>query len=497
MRAAALVFLLASPVGLLACAGGKADDTSAAEADADTDADSDADTDADSDADTDADADPSVYAFPSSFGEGSSVGYDGQTFRHLLIDDLKTHLGGVTARIDGGSFYPLEGELAEELLFYFAFDSDAFGDIEHLKPTAAPAAQTTYNDVSSGKDLVGKIAGNDSVTDHADWSVAFAGWPQDGVTTPESLVRLWIAEIDAAAVARSNGDIPLGPTGEPVPTVFLSADGRDRQQLLEKFLRGAVAFSQGTDDYLDDDTAGKGLLSAHDAAEEGKPWTTLEHQWDEGFGYFGAAIDAPLWSDAEIAESPTADRDGDGTVDLLTEVMWGHAGNAAKRDLGAVSPTDFTAEAWAGFWGGRALLHETAGRALTAAELSALQAFRDEAEQAWEKAIAATVVSYLNAVLRDIGAFGSDDYDFAAHAKHWSEAKGFALSFQFNPRSPLSDDGFAALHAALGTAPVLPTASAGEIAAHADALRDAKALLAATYGFDPANMGDDNGEGGW
>ena len=486
MHAVSRFVLLALPVGLLACAGGKSGDTGA-----------DADADADADSDADADADPSRYAFPSAFGGGSSVGYDGQVFRHLLIDDLKTHLGGMTARIDGGAFYPLGGEVAEELLFYFAFDSEAFGDIAHLKATAAPALQATYNDVSSGKDLVGKIAGNDSVTDHVDWSVAFVGWPQEGVTTPESLVRAWIAEIDAAAVARSNGDLPLGPTGEPVPSVFLSADGRDRQQLLEKFLRGAVAFSQGTDDYLDDDVAGKGLLSAHEAAEEGKPWTTLEHQWDEGFGYFGAAVDYPLWTDAEIADAPTADRDGDGAVDLLSEVVWGHAGNAAKRDLGAVAPTDFTADAWAGFWGGRALLHETAGRALTAEEFAALQAFRDDAEQAWEKAIAATVVSYLNAVLRDMAAFGTEDYDFPGHAKHWSEAKGFALSFQFNPRSPLSDDDFAALHAALGTAPVLPTADAADIAAYAGGLRDAKALLAAAYGFDPANMGDDNGEGGW
>ena len=54
----------------------------------------------------------------------------------------------------------------------------------------------------------------------------------------------------------------------------------------KKFLLGAVAFSQGADDYLDDDVAGKGLLVFGYIPAEGKKYSALEHAWDEGFGYF-------------------------------------------------------------------------------------------------------------------------------------------------------------------------------------------------------------------
>lgn len=279
--------------------------------------------------------------------------------------------------------------------------------------------------------------------------------------------------------------------------MFLTAHGQDLQQLLQKFLTGAVAFSQGSDDYLDDDLEGHGTRSSHGALEDGKPYTALEHAWDEGFGYFGASRDYCGGDDAVVSSPGYADTwSPDGAIDLLTEVCWGHSTNAAKRDFGAVVPTDFTAQAWEGFHGGRALLASIDGD-LSADQLAQLHAYRDQAVSAWEAAIAASVVHYLNAVLQDMAAFGTDTYDFTAHAKHWSEMKGFALSFQFNPRSPLSDEDFVALHDALGTAPVLPTADAGAIDAYRDGLLGARAQIGAAWGFDAANLGADDGTGGW
>lgn len=438
---------------------------------------------------------PETYAFTGRAGT-ASVAYDGQVFRHLLIVDLKTHLGGMTSRIDSG-WFPVAGEVTEELDFYFSFDGDTSGAVPHLFATDPAAVQTTYAEVSSGKDLVGKIAGNDATGQHEDWSTAFVGWPVEGVTTPESLVRHWFARIDAAAVARSNGDIPLGPDGAPVAAVYLTAEGQDLQQLLQKFLTGAVAFSQGADDYLDDDLEGHGLRSSHAALEDGKPYTALEHAWDEGFGYFGAGRDYCTGDDAVIASPGWADSYvADGAIDLLTEVCWGHSANAAKRDAGAVVPTDLTAQAWEGFLAGRALLASTSGE-LTADQLAELQGHRDRAVGAWEAAIAASVVHYINAVLQDMGTFGTPAYDFAAHAKHWSELKGFALSFQFNPRSALSDEDFVTLHQRLGTAPVLPTADAAAVDAYRADLLAARALIGDAWGFADENLGADDGTGGW
>ena len=55
---------------------------------------------------------------------------------------------------------------------------------------------------------------------------------------------------------------------------------------------------------------------------------------------------------------------------------------------------------------------------------------RNQAILAWENAIAATVVHYINDVLQDMSDFGTADYSFSSHAKHWGELKGFSLALQ-------------------------------------------------------------------
>lgn len=440
---------------------------------------------------------PDLYAFPSRVAGMDSVSYSGQTFRQVLIADLKAHLGALTGRIDTG-FFPAPGDVAAELTFYYEFDSSTSGAVPLGVSTTPPPLQSVYDDVSSDKDLAGKIAGADPVGQHRDWAAGLDGWEDPGATSPDALVRAWFDEVDAAAVARVGGVIPLDPDGVPVSAVTLTDDGVDYQQLLEKFLRGAVALSQGADDYLDDDEPGKGLLSDHGAVEEDKSYTALEHAWDEGFGYFGAARTFAGWTDDEIADPGYVDVDQDGAIDLGTEVSWGHSRNAGKRDVGssAAAPTDLTTQAWTAFHAGRALLAETTTD-LTPDELDELRGYRDQAVDAWEQAIAATVVHYINEVLQDMEAAGTSDYDYADHAKHWSELKGFALSFQFNPHSPLSDAQRAQLYAGIGDRPVLPSATPAEQQAYAQALREARTLLGSVHDFDPSNMGDDDGQNGW
>ena len=492
--------LLVLPLGLLACSGDKGGDTgaAAAESDADADADTDADTDADADADADADTTlpPDLYAFASAFDGSASVAYSGQVMRHVLIDDMKAHLGGITDRLND-AYYPAPGDVAAELDFYFSFDSSVGGGVDLLVSTELPALQQTYDDVSTDKDLVGKLAGNDPVGQRRDWTLGMDGWAADGTVTPESLVRDWFATIDAQAQDWVSGDYPRAPDGSPVPAVYVTPEGHDLQQLLEKFLRGAVAYSQAADDYLDDDEPGKGLLADHTAAVEGKGYTELEHQWDEGFGYFGASRSFGARTPAEIDASPDADLDQDGMIDLLRERDFGHSRNAGKRDLGATVATAFAAEAWTGFYEGRVLLAETAGTALSESQLATLQGHRDQALAAWEKAIAASVVHYINEVLVDMSTLDDPDYDFGAHAKHWSEMKGFALSLQFNPRSPMSPELFVELHNLLGQAPVLPGATADRQAGAVEDLLDARTVLGDVYGFNSDNLGGTDGLGGW
>jgi hypothetical protein len=143
------------------------------------------------------------------------------------------------------------------------------------------------------------------------------------------------------------------------------------------------------------------------------------------------------------------------------------------------------------------------GEGLTAEQFTELQGYRDDATAAWEKSISATVVHYINDTLQDMNTFGTEDYNFYDHAKHWGEMKGFALALQFNRRSPLMDSEdvmmtkFYDMQMLMGTAPVLPTASTDDQAAYRADLIEARTLIGLAYGFDAANLGDDNGENGW
>ena len=329
------------------------------------------------------------------------------------------------------------------------------------------------------KNIFGKLAGNDAVTDHKDWMTEFVGWDEMGVTSPESLVMMWTQRLDEQAVNWTT----LSST---VPSVYVSPAGQDYGQLLQKFLLGAVAFSQGADDYMDDDVAGKGLLASHIPAE-GQTYSPLEHAWDEAFGYFGAAQDYSTWTDDEIKANGSMDRNEDGNIDLKTEVNWGHSSNAGKRDVGSNDPTvDLTGDAWNAFYQGRVLLNQTVGSELSETDLNTLRGYRDEAIAAWEMAIVATVVHYINDTIQDVNA----EADLGDLAKHWSEMKGFALSMQFNPRSPLADDDFSVMHTLMDIA---PTRSQDYV----QDLIEARTILGDAYGIDAVNLGDENGENGW
>jgi len=145
---------------------------------------------------------------------------------------------------------------------------------------------------------------------------------------------------------------------------------------------------------------------------------------------------------------------------------------------------DLTAEVFDAFVAGRTLI-TAAGGALDAAQVTELEGHRDEAVGAWERALGATVIHYINDVRVDMAACGTAEYSFADHAKHWSELKGFALAFQYNPRSPWNaGSDFAALHAAIGDQPVL---CAGDTTAYGTALLGARDTLRDAYGFDESD----------
>jgi len=447
------------------------------------------------------------YDFESRFEPGvSAVSYSGQTFRHALIESMDNYIAGLTQRIDGSQNPPqTQAELVAALDYYYAFDDASSGADTHGVTTMPGAAQSTWADISSGKDLQGKFAGNDSSTDHRDWDdgVSFAGWSDltingnAAVDSPEALLRAFFNTLGSLVEDRVNGSIPDEPgTTTGIAEVYVTADGRDLKQLIQKFALMSITYSQTADDYLDDATVDKGLLASN-AQDGDNPYSGLGHAWDEGFGYFGAARDYSLYTDDEIAASGMGrmdwqgshDTDGDGSIDLLRELNWGASVNAAKRDLGsdASAMTDFTKEAFDAFVAGRALIL-MADDDLTPAQLTELTGYAETAVGAWEKAIVATIIHYINDTIADTEAVGGASYSFLDHAKHWSEMKGFALGLQFNPKSELSDTDFATLHTLMGDAPVLADATPTERTAYVLSLTQARDILANAYGFATVNV---------
>ena len=457
-------------------------------------------------ADPDADVTPvETYEFESRFVDGaSSVAYTGQALRQVLMNDLNAYI----VALDALAPEEFPADVQGDLLFYYAFNgSDGSAEVAPLLSTEPATLQENYGAIGNGN-LVDKIAGNDPTGQHKNWETpgTFVGWPATDAATPDELVRFYIAEIDRLADAYAAGNAPEDPSGTQIQSASVDADGRHYRQLLSKFLLGAVAYSQATDDYWDDADEDHGInVNNADPSGEGSAYSSLEHHWDEGFGYFGAARDYLGYTDEEIAARGGRetwqryhDSDGDERIDLTAEYNFTMAGYAAQRDLGsaASAPTDFTGEVFEALIAGRRLIAQAGGE-LDEDQKAQLQTYRDQAVLGWERVLAANVIHYINDTLRDMNAFDTEDYNFLNHAAHWSEAKGFALGLQFNPRKKLTDEQFLLLHTHLGNAPVLPDALPAAISAHREALLDARALLADVYGFDEANIGDENGENGW
>lgn len=462
---------------------------------------------------------PNHYEFQSRFDSSkSSVSYSGQTARHIMIADLTAYLGRLDTAIRKDDFlnvpffdpYAIEETCHADLVAAFnRYFRAGVGEVpwlddEPMLLTTDPpklASQVTYGDISKEKNLVGKLAGNDTSTDAVDWSVSLANVIEINVLgeshTPSSPTEL--VDTIFAKVAEFACDAIVN--GVPAEPIYVDEMGVDHQQLLQKFLLGAVALSQGADDYLDDDLDGKGILSPNTRDGEALH-TKLEHAWDEGFGYYGAAVAALSMDLASIAGPGHEDVDGDGFIDLRTEKNYGASTNAAKRDRGACVPTRITEDAMRAFIAGRHLISR-AGEELTEAELEELRGYRDAAVMAWEQAIAATAIHYANECLADLAALRAEDdsYSRVTHAKHWSEMVGFLMSLQFSPHSPWLVRGNGA-----ESGPTLEFLELLELAGGAprtdedaeDALIALREALGDAYGFALANVQGDGADcAGW
>ena len=391
---------------------------------------------------------PPAYVFDSRFVQGeSSVAYSGQTVRNLLLQDLKV-------LIDSLAKEGAQPIAVQDMVNLYAYD-DAL-NLQSLSTAGAmPVLESHYSAISTGKSLSGKISGD-----------VVIGYNR----TADDLVNGWFQII---------ADNSQDPAKLGTPAVYTTDDGVDLTQMINKVLIGAVPYYQATGVYL------AGLLERDNSeARNGTdPYTSMEHGWDEAFGYFGAARDYFRYTDAELAggvDDFTFDSNGDGNIDFKSEYNFGLSRNAGKRDKGG-SGVDFTREIFDAFLRGRTFI------ANQGTEVDIIQQ-RALAANGMEKVIAATIVHYVNDTLSDMSNLGTDAENRVNLNKHWAEMKGFTVALQYNPFKLISDGQLRELHGIMGEA---PSYDAPGTPAYDTTVRNynrAKDVLQAAYGFSAANM---------
>ncbi|SHH41158.1 protein of unknown function [Cognatiyoonia sediminum] len=330
-----------------------------------------------------------------------STGYTGQIARHVLHDSLKKLAG----QGDGGSNAE---ELEAQMLAYFS------GSDEDL-PIIAPAtkgdfvvAQTMVGEISGGKNIEGKF-----------YNGLMPAWPgaMSGVDVALNMIS------NAAA---SNAG-------------FSPETGYDWGQLISKFTMGAMAYNQAVDNYLDE-KLGADNKPNNAPYSDGAHYTGKEHSWDEAFGYFGAAAHTLALSadDAyainKLSDFAVADANGDGAVDLRTEMVFGPAYYAASFDRAGTQSTDYLQTIMQAYIDGRNVITDANGEALTDDQRAQLVSLASTIEDNWEQVLAEAVFKYAGSVYKDINALaeaGDDNAEaYRTYAKHWGELKGFSMALQ-------------------------------------------------------------------
>ena len=326
----------------------------------------------------------------------NSVKYTGQMARQVLHDSLKALVK--------------TGDLNKMMAYYNGEDG-----LEIISPKSKdgfPIKQTMIAEIGSGN-LSGKM-----------YKGAIAGW--GGLTGPETIEHMM----------QKASEVEGG---------FDPNTGFDYTQLISKFAMGAVFYNQAVNNYL-----GKkmeiGQKPNSEPYKEGSYYTGKEHSWDEAFGYWGSAAHALTLSAednynvAKKKDLASADHNGDGVVDLYSEMTYAHAYYASSYDKGG--KTDYLATVNQAFIDGRLVITDAGGRNLSFDERTEMLAARDTIRENWQKVIAESVFKYAGSTYKDLvaletimGANGDTTEAFRKYAKHWGELKGFALALQCGPEN--------------------------------------------------------------
>ena len=228
--------------------------------------------------------------------------------------------------------------------------------------------------------------------------------------------------------------------------------GINIDQMVGKGLLGMVSYYQATSVYFDkvndatENNSDASTSTASDGTVTTKPYTDMEHHFDEAFGYYGAAIAYKNMTESERQSSGSATT----AAEYTTLVNFDWAKYASKRSdvTGCSQSTDLDDSIMDAFLLGRA--HISAG-----SPLADIQEQMDIVMTGWETVIAANIIHYASDV-KGLMVAGASDFDCSMDdscSKYWSEMAPFAMALQFNENSLLTTADLTTLQGVIGMAP--------------------------------------------
>jgi hypothetical protein len=288
---------------------------------------------------------PSTYVFKDADGN-STVSYSGQTDRLNQLEEMTIYMKSSTSAAISSSVI--------RDMFYNTADNGA-GNFSF----------------SSTKQLANKCFTADTAQ--------FVSWF-------DSLANASIS-FDSTASSGQAGVLSSGSD-----TYLFDANGIEYTQLIEKSLMGAIFMYQATQIYFGSDKMDVDNSSAVNTADS-MYYTSMEHHWDEAFGYFGVPVDFP-----------------NNTNGIR---FWGKYCNSRNAELGSntIMMNSF-------------LIGRTA---ISNNDLPTRDAQITEIREMWEKVCAAQAVAYLQGAKDN---FGTDN---AKYLHELSEAYAFIKCLTYAP----------------------------------------------------------------
>ena len=332
----------------------------------------------------------------------NSVSYSGQVGRQLLHNSLKKAIGS--------------GASLDVTMSYF---NGSDGELPLLDPKSNDSFKVDVTDINtvSKTNLSGKA-----------YKGSLPGWP--GNMTGKEVLESMIT--NAAATEKG----------------YDSTHGYDYVQLVSKFTMGGVFYHQACDNYLDEKMNADNKPNDK-PYKDGAYYTGKEHSWDEAFGYWGAAAHGATLSpkqNYDITKKKNmrdADANGDGVVNLKSEMNYAHAYYAAGFDKGG--NTNYYNTITKAFIDGRQIIADANGEKLTDSQRREVKRHARTICSNWEKVIAEAVFKYAGSVYSNIEAvkatMGGNMWQVSGssaqaehkaalrkYAKYWGELAGFSLS---------------------------------------------------------------------